>query len=404
MIRRKLRVGIYFLFTLTFCTSDPKGVSKHTQDVEKIEIDLSKAREGKLSEFFEPEVEYIWLKDDSADAQLNAGLQKIFFHEDKIITLDIFGCRCIQIFDRSGNLLSKIRAYGEGPEKYLDFDDAIIVEDELLLLGVYPPKLMWFSLDGKFLREEKLEKHVSSGIYSEKTERYYFYSNTREPNDFFVWSVNESFKDSTAFFPFQEEGYFGNYPSRYNFLKLEGDIFLGMAFQDTIWQVKGGKFVPKLFFDFGKYAQSMGEMKRLSDLDPIQELDFINKKAKLYFIPHQWYLTETFFYSGFKYEESFFNVFYDRKSKESHVIKGRLQNDLDGGFDPYSILYQFEEGIVGFNVPGRDLFKVLQKKESELGQETFESYRKSLGRDWVQVAEDARESENPVLVIYSVKK
>ncbi|MGX7835910.1 6-bladed beta-propeller, partial [Campylobacter fetus subsp. venerealis] len=83
------------------------------------------AREGKLSEFFEPEIEYIWLKDDSEDSQLG-NLNKVFFHEDKIFTLDIFGCKCIQIFDKSGSFLSKIHAYGDGPEKYMDFDDATV--------------------------------------------------------------------------------------------------------------------------------------------------------------------------------------------------------------------------------------------------------------------------------------
>ena len=167
------------------CSTNVETNSYQSSDgLEIIKVDLSEAREGKLSEFFEPEIEYIWLKDDSEDAQLGDGLPKIFFHDGKIITLDIFGCHCVQIFDRSGKFLSKIRAYGEGPEKYLDFDDAIVVNNELLLLGVFPPKLMWFSLEGKFLREEKLAQQIGSGVFSEEDKRYYFHTSTRDPDDF----------------------------------------------------------------------------------------------------------------------------------------------------------------------------------------------------------------------------
>ncbi|WP_338227743.1 6-bladed beta-propeller [Algoriphagus taiwanensis] len=395
---------ISFIF-LSCSRVEKQSFISEKDGLEVIKIDLSEAKEGKLSEFFEPEVEYIWLKDDSEAAQLNAGIQKIIFHGDKIFTLDIFGCKCIHVFDRLGNYLSKIRAYGEGPEKYLDFDNAIIVNEEILLLGVYPPKLMWFSLDGKFLREEKLKKHVGSGIYSEKENRYYFYSNTRDSEEFFVRSVNENFQDSTAFLPFQERGYYGSFSGRNNFLNFRGEVFFGMAFQDTIWKGKDGKLIPTLAFDFGKYAQSMDEMKLIEEQhDALQRLDFINKRAKLYFVPHQWFLTESLFYSGFKYEEAFFNVFFDRKTQENHVIKGRIENDLDGGFDSYSLLYRFNDNMVGEKYPGKDLFKLIQKKKESLSQKAFEDYIKGKGNELGKVAIAAKDSENPVLIVYTVKE
>jgi hypothetical protein len=403
---------IYFLITILFCgflvSCAPKNDKKSLQadgDLELIKIDLSEAREGKLSEFFEPEIEYIWLKDDSEEAQLSAGLQKIFFHGDKILTLDIFGCNCIHIFDQSGNFISRIRDYGEGPGKYREFDDATIVNEELLLLGVYPPKLMWFSLDGKFLREEKLKQPVASGVYSENEKRLYFYSDTREPGEYHVISVDEAFQDTLRYLLYQEDRYTRNYPDRDNFIKNEGEVFLGRALSDTIWTFKEKKMDPKLVFDFGKYAQSIEELKKNSlNLDPLQELEFINKKAKLYFDPNQWYLTESQLYSGFKYEEGFYNVFFDRKNQKTSILKGRILDDLDGAFDAYSILYHFEDIKVGFKVPGRDLYDILLNKKEELGQKAFEEFVSGKGKAFSQVANQAKDSENPVLIVYSVKK
>ncbi len=76
-----------------------KQETKSDTGLEVISVDLSQSRSGKLSEFFEPFIEYIWLEDDSEEAQLTAGLQKILFHQNKIYTLDIYGCKCIHIFD-----------------------------------------------------------------------------------------------------------------------------------------------------------------------------------------------------------------------------------------------------------------------------------------------------------------
>lgn len=397
-----LLVYLLAAFLYSCSSSDSNQIA---DGLEIVKIDLFEAREGKLSEFFEPEIEYIWLKDDSEEAQLSAGLNKIFFHDDKVFTLDIFGCRCIKVYDRSGQFLSKIRAFGEGPGKYLEFDDAIIVDGELLMLGVYPPKLMWFSLEGEFLREEKLDKYINSGVYSENEKRYYFYSDSRVTGEFFIKSVDKNLHDTLSYLPYRENDFEGNYSARNNFLKNRGKVFIGKAFQDTIWTFEERKMIPKLAFDFGKYGQTIDELKRnKQDLDPLQELEFINSKAKLYFVPHQWFWTDSYFYSGFKYEKDFYNVFFHRKNQKTSVLKGRILDDLDGGYDAYSILDQFEGDKVGFKVPGRDLYKVLLKRREELGQEAFEKYVNTKGKAFAQVANEAKNSENPVLIIYTVKK
>jgi hypothetical protein len=405
---KKLRIYVFlpiiFLSIFACSKSEKSDINATNEGLEIIKIDLSEAREGKLSEFFEPEIEYIWLKDDSEDAQLSAGLHKIIFHEDQIMVLDIFGCRCIKVFDRKGKFVSKIRAYGEGPKKYLDFDDAIIVNNELLMLGVHPPKLMWFSLEGEFLREVSMETHIETGVYLEKEKRYLFYSNPRDPEDYFVKSVNESFLDTLGFFPYDADTYYGNYSGRDNLVGEEA-IYFARPFHDTIMIYESGKFIPKLVFNFGSYAQSIEELKRNKEtLDGLEELKFINKKAKLYFAPMGWYISNSQFYSGFKYEEGFFNVFFDRAKQKTHILKGRIKDDINEGFDLYSVIYRFDQEKVGCKIPGKDLFKILQKKKAELGQDGFEEYVKGKGKNFAEAAFAAKDSENPVLIVYTVKK
>lgn len=179
-----LLIGGIFLLLTSSCKQevnteeDPRGVALVT-------VDLSESRSGKLSEFFEPEINYIWLEDKLDEAQLNANLQQILFYGDKIYTLDIYGCKCISIFNMEGKYLGKIAAYGEGPSEYLEFDALAVVNEELVLLGVYPRKIMWFSLEGEFLRETILKDHFGPGVFSEFDNRYYLYSQVRNTGEFF---------------------------------------------------------------------------------------------------------------------------------------------------------------------------------------------------------------------------
>jgi len=370
-------------------------------NLEIVSVDLSKSRIGKLSEFFEPQIEYIWLEDHEDDAQLNAGLQQILFHQNRIYTLDIFGCKCIQIFDKSGKYLSKINAYGEGPGQYLDFDAAAIVDGELALLGVYPRKIMWFSLDGDFLRELSFRDRVGPGVYSEHDERYYMYTSNREPGKYFVKSFDKLFQDTLNYFPYNPENLYGEFSGRDYFQKSQKNLYFGMTYLDTVYQVGKGNFVPKLVFDFGKYAQDLEEIKKLDD-SPMESLDYINYRAKLYFLS-RYLISEKQLYTILIYEKKIINVFFDREQLKTHVIKDRIRDDIDGGYDPYIIIYSFEPGKVGLKVPGRDLYKELMEKKKAMGNNEFDDWTKNKGRNFTNMVLAAKDSENPVLMVYTQK-
>ena len=397
-----LRYWLYVLLLGIFmalpgsCNQKPKFVP----GLERISVDLSQARTGRLSEFFEPHIDYIWLEDDSEEAQLTAGLQKVLFHQDRIYTLDIFGCKCIHIFDKSGKYLSKIDAYGEGPGEYLDFDAAAVVDGELVLLGVYPRKIMWFSLEGEFLRELSFRDRIGPGVFSEFDDRYYLYNYTQEPGDYFVKSFDKSLQDTVTYFPYDPAKLYGEDSGRSYLQKSSEYLYYGMTYSDTVYQVDNGNFIPKLVLDFGKYAQDLDEMKRLDD--PRERLDFINNRAKLYFIG-QYLISENQLYTLLVYEKKGINLFFDREQQQTHVIKDRIIDDIDGGYDPYFIIYSFEPGKVGLKVPGRDLYEILIEKKESMELAEYENWINTKGENFAETALAARESENPVLIVYRLK-
>ncbi|MBB6328433.1 hypothetical protein FHS59_004076 [Algoriphagus iocasae] len=319
--------------------------------------------------------------------------------------MDIFGCHCIKIFDKSGNYLSKIRAYGEGPGKYLDLDNFIVVNDEVLVLGVYPPKLMWFSFEGDLLREEKLKSSLTAGVFLESTNRHYFFKAHHQAEDFLVLSFNSSFKDTTFYFPKKTDQYYGNYSSRDNFIDNSEEVYFSMAFQDTIYKLEENVYAPKMVLDFGNYGQDISEYKmKMDDLETMERMDFINKKAKLHFVPNFWFVTERYFYSDFRFEGRMFNVIFDRKTQKTEVLDYGIINDLDEGYNPHLFNYRYDENKVGLRISGKDLYEILEKKKEELGPEAFEEYIKGKGKNLAQAAYAAKDSENPVLIIYTPKK
>ncbi|RAI91461.1 6-bladed beta-propeller [Algoriphagus yeomjeoni] len=404
---KKLRLFLFCLLSGFFvaCSSSDKNNSEESIDgLEIIKVDLSETREGKLSEFFEPEIEYIWLKDDVEDGLLGRELSQIFFHEDRIYVMDIFGCKCIQIFDRSGKYLNKLRSYGEGPGQYLDFDGALVRNEEIMLVGVFPRKLMWFDLKGGFLREQKVSERFGAAVYSDREKRYYLFNRASEAGQFFIESVNESFEDTVKAVPFDPELYYGSYSNRNSLKSFNEHIYFGQPFQDTIYIANEGEFIPKLVFDFGKYGQSQEEMiKNEENLDPLQELEFINNRAKLY-LSTIWYVTDSQLYLSASHEKKSYKIFYTRDDRKTHIIEGELVNDLNESPHRNIFYHQLSEGKVGYTIPGKTLFKSLQQKKADLGQEGFEEYVRGKGKNFAQTAFAAKDSENPVLIVYTVKK
>ena len=98
------------------------------------------------------------------------------------------------------------------------------------------------------------------------------------------------------------------------------------------------------------------------------------------------------------------NVFLDREKQETHIIKDRIMDDIDGGFDPSMINYSFEPRKVGIIVPGRDLYKTLMEKKESMSQSDYQDWINTNGKNFADIATAARESENPVLIVYTMLK
>lgn len=171
-------------------------------------------------------------------------------------------------------------------------------------------------------------------------------------------------------------------------------------FQDTIFQFNNGNFIPKFVFDFGKYAQDSEDLKKITDI--MERVNFMNNSAKLYF-RGRYLISEKQLYTLLVFEKKAYQILFDRIGLQSHVIEGRLVDDIDGGYDPFGIQYHFEPGKVGVQIPGKDLYQTLMEKKELMGQEDFENWINNKGENFAKTALAARQSENPILIVYTIK-
>lgn len=87
-------------------------------------------------------------------------IDKIFVVDDKMIIFDD-RLDAVYIYDSTGKFITRIGTRGQGPKEYIQITDIYVDVDkkEILLLCDRPYKIMFFNLDGKFIREFNTKKY-----------------------------------------------------------------------------------------------------------------------------------------------------------------------------------------------------------------------------------------------------
>ena len=140
-------------FLLGACSSAGKRGGEEAQPSGTVlAYDQAQPLELKYSDLFS-RVEIVPL--DTADNFLLSEVEQLRYAFDRFFVLcdnEVF------VFDRQGKGKVRINRRGQGREEYLSVRGLEVSEaDSLICLLTYPPKLMYFSLDGKFVREQQVE-------------------------------------------------------------------------------------------------------------------------------------------------------------------------------------------------------------------------------------------------------
>ena len=131
-------------------------------------------------------------------------IDKMIVTKDKIYILDCYTAQQIFVFDKTGNLLFRIKNKGRGPKEYLSVADMQVdtIRNEILVNDALARSYLYFSTnDGTFLRREK----GIANCYLARIDSLYINLTGvgQDFNDNENWAIIISDKDSVLFKGFE---------------------------------------------------------------------------------------------------------------------------------------------------------------------------------------------------------
>ena len=165
-------------------------------------------------------------------------IDKMIVTKDKIYILDCYTAQQIFVFDKTGNLLFRIKNKGRGPKEYLSVADMQVdtIRNEILVNDALARSYLYYSTDdGTFLRRKKgiancYLAHIDS-----------LYINYQIPgqdfNDHENWAILVSDKDSILYkgfepTPLQNDNFINN-SFTYD---CDGKLLFTPVYSDTVYQ------------------------------------------------------------------------------------------------------------------------------------------------------------------------
>jgi hypothetical protein len=200
-----------------------------TIDNEKTEIFPYEELNGKLTD-----IKYIPLvsKEPIGD------FFKVLIYKERIYILDAFIAEKIFIFNMKGEIIKIIDSKGGGPNEYRGLMDITIYtqDDYLVITDRLEPRILYFSLDGEFVKKTPTIFNTTVEIINDKT------LNQLNPGQSFGANVNyhlivtvgdSVIRRGFPYYPLQMDPVFSP-PLQYNY---KGEILFHPYYCDTIYHI-----------------------------------------------------------------------------------------------------------------------------------------------------------------------
>lgn len=395
---KQLSVAIIIVLLLCACGNQPQSnsLALELSDTKIIKITpgtphLIRADKTKIISMDEllgmiQSIDYIKL--DSSEPM--GPIDKIIVTKDKIFILDAHASQQIFVFDKTGKLLYRIKNRGRGPKEYLCVADMQVdtVRNEILVNDALACSYLYYSADdGVFLRREK-------GVANCYLTRYdSLYLNLtgigQDFNDKENWEILVTDKDSVIYkgfdrTPLQDDIYVVN-SFTYD---CNGNLLFTPIYSDTVYQfTSASAVVPKYVI-----CQEKSIWKRHDEKISWQEVNKLIKENNYTRYCGRFYDSANHAFFELKFKKfgdgiSPVSCFWD---KRSDLVYGWKPMD----WDEYLIIPEIIP--IPRTVYNDTFFGTISPRISE-------EYRKNLNPKIKSLLECSEESDNPILVLYTLK-
>lgn len=390
----KKALYLLILFVISSCSSPDSSKEKGEELKVETVIKYSDAIQGDkdYSELFD-KVEMIPL--DTTGNFLIGDVGQMKLACNRIFVLD--KRNAIYIFDKQGRGQAVIDKRGQGANEYINIRGFDVTPDSLLCLLTFPSKLMYFTLDGTFVKETKLDfQGVEMALLPDNKAAVY------------VNNVCETTEESAPLLEIcdqtngQHHGYVSGYKCLANFSlptyqqgkaltpNIGGELLFVQPLSNNIYAIKNDRVSIKYQIDFGKQnpPKSLSETPR--DVYSVHE--FIQEHFPVYGFNSCWendsYFHIQFFLAGGQLKM----LLYDKEKKVCYA--GFLKENMTGchprlieATNQYLIGYWSAEDIMS-------LVDCLNFRGEST--DTFPGFE--------ELAKYANEKENPIVCLYHFKK
>lgn len=382
------------VFILLFFSGCQEKMNPVIECKYEIKINPEQAKDSILfSDLFE-KVSYIRIPTD--DNFLIGRIDKLIVSDGYIFMLDRKLSCSVFCIDKNGNKVFEIHRVGRGPGEYVYLKDVAFDSQrkELLLFCYVRQKVIYFDLKGNYLREKRVPCGVTSiqplkngglVLFCDYDSEVRMKKNTFYPNIVVVDSCMKIIKKGAFFRGFVNDGVV--WTSMPDFSCFNDVVSLKPDHCNTIYYMNGSDIDPTWKLNFGKHnIDDVYWDKVVEGGMTVEKLEEFCRIKELYESLH-FYENADLIYFAYRCNMSLSHVFYYKSSGK--IIQARkLVNDLDyfAGFVPKTLKDDQFYGVISAN-------DVCCFRESfKYGEGNF------------NYLDSVKISDNPVLVIYSIKK
>ncbi|MDH6342598.1 hypothetical protein M2480_002728 [Parabacteroides sp. PFB2-12] len=246
------------------------------------------------------------------------------------------------VFDRSGKSLLKIDNKGAGPQEYIElrgFD--LSLKDSLVCLYTYPPKLMWYDLNGKFMRQTIVENQGFDFALLDNKGAVYE-KNAIDNNKGGAQLLN--YLDlSTGKMEMKIPGYaflngrlLPTYQRNNAFTRTSsGELLFNDPLSNYLYVLSDEGVEVKYILDFAQKNPPQTDNTPLMGSSE-SSTEYINKNFPVYGYNNCWENAHYFFINMKTDNEKEESLLYDKQEKQLYA--GYLRNNMLGGFNSYNVM------------------------------------------------------------------
>ena len=315
---------IMAIASLSFCCSGNKATEGSAE--ETYIVDINKATNDISLVFSQIDVLTLQENEDNLIGEVN----KIVISDQYIYVLDSWKSKALFVFDKDGAFIRAFDALGTGAGEFVSPDDFQIDNDlrQIIILDKNSRKLLFYDLDGDFIRDIKLDYFVNSFILyqddkiildrgnyiSDNTDEYLAIISKKEGKTLQTLFPRDKVLENMTFSPFNP------------LTKISDTILYLPPMNSAVYEVHQDLYKQKYAFNFGRLWPNNEELEKLKDQHPMDIVKTLTKKGYVLF--PNFLENRKHICLNFTVDNKKIVAFFDKKNKKNIVVNWESdQND-----------------------------------------------------------------------------